>query len=242
MLQFVADVTHRARPGTGSVIDHAIPPQEVETVLAECVEATGKIDEMRRETTLARRNVQPETAPAPLGVASGTESSTCSPSKRTSGLGINGRHELHFLPKFAKHLGGQHVTAVARAALDSHVRIAQLHLRHVSPNQQFDTGKPSNSDIMATGRSKRGWCVAVIAAEPLASLTLARAPCRHTDWPHDLSAYGQGENNGGAVRQPFPDVCMCLSMVWYLQDTDSESGGTWCAVAGLHFIISFTAA
>jgi hypothetical protein len=44
--------------------------------------------------------------------------------------------------------------------------------------------------------------------------------------PHDLSAYGQGKGNGGAIRQPFPDLCMCLSMVWFLGDTDSESGGT----------------
>lgn len=155
--------------GAGSVIDHAIPPQEVETVLAECVKGTSKISEMRRKTMLTRRNVQPEAAPASAGVAVDTESN--GPSERTSGVGINGRHELHFLPEFAKHLGGQHVTAVARAALDSHVRIAQLHVRHVSPNQKVDTGKPSNTDIMASGRSKRGWCVAFIAAESFALLT-----------------------------------------------------------------------
>eukprot|EP01043_Picozoa_sp_COSAG02_P085206 COSAG02_NODE_22893_length_736_cov_1.601256_2_plen_63_part_01 len=44
-----------------SVIDHAIPPGEVEIVLAECVEATGKIHEMRQKTGLARRlSVLPE--------------------------------------------------------------------------------------------------------------------------------------------------------------------------------------
>lgn len=161
------------------MIDHAIPPEDVESVHAECVEATEKIQSMRRAAIAARK------------IGDGGEVT---------------RNELHFLPKYAKHLGGAHMTAVARAALDSHVRIAQLHVRHVPPNQAVDTRKPSNSDIMASGRSKRGW---------------------HTDWPHDLSAYGQGENNGGAVRQPFPDICMCLSMVWYLQDTDSESGGTW---------------
>jgi hypothetical protein len=41
----------------------------------------------------------------------------------------------------------------------------------------------------------------------------------HTDWPHDL---GQGTN--GAMRQPFADICMCLSMVWYMQDTGVNSG------------------
>ena len=29
------------------------------------------------------------------------------------------------------------------------------------------------------------------------------------------------------------DVCMCLSMVWYLSNTGAESGGTWC-VPGSH--------
>ena len=63
------------------------------------------------------------------------------------------------------------------------------------------------------------------------------AAVRRRDWPHDLSACkwkslaspfasllkeragyadGQGESHAGAIRQPFPDVCMCLSMVWYL--------------------------
>ena len=34
------------------------------------------------------------------------------------------------------------------------------------------------------------------------------------DWPHDLSAYGAGNEfgNAGTIRQPFPDVCMCLSV------------------------------
>ena len=49
----------------------------------------------------------------------------------------------------------------------------------------------------------------------------------HTDWPHDLSDRG-GQAQGGPIRQPFPDVCMCLSMVWYMIDADSSSGGTFC--------------
>ena len=83
---------------------------------------------------------------------------------------------------------------------------------------------------------------------PLPGRQQLTAAVRRRDWPHDLSACkwkslaspfalllkerpgcadGQGESHAGAIRQPFPDVCMCLSMVWYLTDTDSESGGTW---------------
>jgi hypothetical protein len=65
-------------------------------------------------------------------------------------------HELHFLPLFAPHLGNPLVTAVARAVLDSHVRVAQLHVRHVPPDQE-ETGEPSNAAIMPSGRYKRGW-------------------------------------------------------------------------------------
>ena len=65
---------------------------------------------------------------------------------------------------------------------------------------------------MPSGRQWRGW---------------------HTDWPHDLSSYGQGARHAGAIAQPFPPVCLCLTMVWYLSDTDSESGGTW-VVPGSH--------
>ena len=48
------------------------------------------------------------------------------------------------------------------------------------------------------------------------------------DWPHDLY---QGTN--GAMRQPFPDVAMCISMVWYMIETTPDTGGTW-VVPGSH--------
>ena len=85
---------------------------------------------------------------------------------------------------------------------------------------------------------------------PLVSSLIAdRAP--GSDWPHDLSdrSQGPGGAQGGPIRQPFPDVCMCLSvsahcpcvvfpspqtkplplhmqMVWYMIDAGSASGGS----------------
>ena len=81
--------------------------------------------------------------------------------KVSGGVGMIGnregaKNELHFLPLFAPHLGSPLVTAVARAALDSHVRIAQLHIRHVDPDGE-ETNDPGNSAIMPSGRLKRGW-------------------------------------------------------------------------------------
>ena len=41
-------------------------------------------------------------------------------------------------------------------------------------------------------------------------------------WPHDINHVA-----GGHVAQPFPDVCMALSTVWYLTDVGPENGSTW---------------
>jgi len=113
------------------------------------------------------------------------------------------------MPLYAQHLANPVITAVARHVLDDHMRIAQLHPRVI------DADKPDeSSDAAHRSAATRGW---------------------HTDWPHDLSAYGMGDarDNAGCIRQPFPDVTMCLVMIWYLSDVDENSGGTW-AVPGSH--------
>ena len=42
--------------------------------------------------------------------------------------------EALFLPQFTPHLGNALVTGIAREMLDTHVRIAQNHIRHVVPH------------------------------------------------------------------------------------------------------------
>ena len=120
-------------------------------------------------------------------------------------------NDIVWLPKYAVFLANARITAIAKAVLDDHLRIGQLHLRHISgtsedgsPGGWFGTGRP---DL-------RAW---------------------HTDWPHDLSAYGGGDpdTNVGCIRQPFPDVTLGLTMIWYLTDVDEDSGGTF-VVPGSH--------
>lgn len=48
--------------------------------------------------------------------------------------------ELLFLPQFAPHLGNAAVTGVARAMLDTHVRVAQNHIRHVMGSSDVALG------------------------------------------------------------------------------------------------------
>jgi hypothetical protein len=45
----------------------------------------------------------------------------------------------------------------------------------------------------------------------------------HTDWLHDL----YDRDRAGRIRQPFPDVTMCLSTLWMLSPFSAENGGTW---------------
>ena len=74
-------------------------------------------------------------------------------------------NQVLFLPKFQQYLSHPLVVCIARALLDTHVRIAQTHIRHVPPDGTGNAGA-SNSTPMPCGRLQRGW---------------------HTDWPHDLS-------------------------------------------------------
>ena len=111
---------------------------------------------------------------------------------------------------FAQYLAAPRVLQVARAILDPHIRIMQTEVNKSS--------RPSENPISEEQLRRRGW---------------------HSDWPHDLTAYGPNEEQPwkhcGAVAQPFPDVCMALSTVWYLgpEDVTPFNGGTW-VVPGSH--------
>jgi ectoine hydroxylase-related dioxygenase (phytanoyl-CoA dioxygenase family) len=111
---------------------------------------------------------------------------------------------------FAEYLAEPRVLKVAKAMLDPHVRIMQTEVNKSS--------KPAGEKLTEEQLRRRGW---------------------HSDWPHDLTAYGPSDEEPwkhcGAVAQPFPDVCMALSTVWYLgpEDVTPYNGGTW-VVPGSH--------
>ena len=111
---------------------------------------------------------------------------------------------------FAEYLAEPRVLQVAKAMLDTHVRILQTEVNKSS--------KPAGEPLSEAQLRRRGW---------------------HSDWPHDLTAYGPNSEEPwkhcGAIAQPFPDVCMALSTVWYLgpEDVTPYNGGTWI-VPGSH--------
>ena len=134
-------------------------------------------------------------------------------SVRRAGLPPKPPNDIVWMPSYVQHLTHPVVPGVARRVLDDHLRIAQLHTRIIATDGD---GTPGGfGSVEHRGRAdSREW---------------------HTDWPHDLSAYGRDDPtaNVGCVRQPFPDVAMCLVMIWYLTDVDEDSGGTWI-VPGSH--------
>ncbi len=110
----------------------------------------------------------------------------------------------------AEYLAAPRVLRVARAMLDPHVRILQTEVNK--------SARPVEGPFSGEKLRGRNW---------------------HSDWPHDLTAYGPDSERPwkhcGAVAQPFPDVCMCLSTIWYLgpEDVTPHNGGTWI-VPGSH--------
>ena len=176
----------------------------------------GRVAAVRDEVIAAQRIIEGNIA-AIRDLQSGRTGSAIPPVElrpvRRAGHPPKPPNDIVWLPRYARHLANPVVTALARRVLDEHLRIAQLHLRIIEADRPDGT-LGGFGPVQSRGREFRGW---------------------HTDWPHDLSAYGAGDpfHNVGCVRQPFPDVTMCLVMIWYLTDVDAESGGTW-VVPGSH--------
>ena len=133
---------------------------------------------------------------------------------------IIGKHpkivnEIVWMPNYARYLSSNFISSFVKEILGEHIKIAHLHTKKAP---QINTIKkrikisndPFGLPRLINGNKKaREW---------------------HTDWPHDPWAYGGGVKgeNIGCLKQPFPDITMCLVMIWYLTDVDENTGGTFC--------------
>ncbi len=197
------------------VVDDVIPPDDVagiraevdaaETTIADNMAAIRQLLDASPDSTRSVQALKAALATAP-------PETELRPVRRV-GRPPKPPNDIVWLPRYAPYLAHPVIAAVARRVLDDHLKIAQLHLRPI---------------VGASGGAPGGFGSAKIRG---------RADTRewHTDWPHDLSAYGSDQplQNAGCIRQPFPDVTMCLVMIWYLTDVDADSGATW-VVPGSH--------
>jgi len=130
-------------------------------------------------------------------------------------------NDIVWMPNYAKYLSNSNLINIAKNLLDDHIKIVQLHSKIIqSSNFKNLLNVEIGNDDLGLPRLYKG---------------PKTARDWHTDWPHDPSAYGGGNPNEniGFVRQPFPDVTMCIVMIFYLNDVDENSGGTWL-VPGSH--------
>lgn len=197
------------------VVDHVIPPDEVDAIRKEAEAAHATIE---RNKQGIKKLFEPEGANAEE-LLNGKAAANDVELRRVRRVGHPPKspNDIIWMPLYAKHLANPVITSLARYVLDDHLRIAQLHMRFIDTNKA--DGTPGGFNFGGPNKNR------------------GRADTRewHTDWPHDLSAYGNKDpyHNVGCIRQPFPNVPMCLVMIWYLTEVDENSGGTW-VVPGSH--------
>lgn len=122
-------------------------------------------------------------------------------------------NDIYWMKKYSSFLADEHVVNFAKNILDDHLRISQLHPKVLAEKNSFSSVTIANDNfglprIKTGNENTREW---------------------HTDWPHDPWAYGGNneDENIGCIRQPYPDITMCLVMIWFLTDVDTKNGGTW---------------
>jgi len=183
------------------VVEKVIPEDQVSTV-RESVHHGRLLLKQDREAEQNKRLEQERRRNPDTPIGSGPVRPPMAPDAELCDIARN--------QTFAEHLTEPRVLRVAKAMLDTHVRILQTEVNKSS--------KPADEALSKEQLLHRGW---------------------HSDWPHDLTAYNPTSEEPwkhcGAIAQPFPDVCMALSTIWYLgpEDVTPYNGGTW-VVPGSH--------
>lgn len=191
------------------VVDHAIPVHRLAAVRESVLEGRERLLKVREAESVARVALGLPGRSGEQPDTSSGPSASGDPDPDRPPMPPPELNDITEQQVFGECLVEPRVLRVAKTMLDTHVRISQT--------ETFKSSMP-RKNATPEQLQGRGW---------------------HSDWPHDLTAYGPTSQRPwmhcGAVAQPFPDVCMALSTVWYLgpEDVTPFNGGTW-VVPGSH--------
>ena len=196
------------------MIENVIPSEEVQGIRQEILEAQEKIQDNIKliKKILNKNNFNEKDLLENKSVQLRSVGRIGRPSKPPN--------DIIWMPKYAKHLANTSIVKIARDLLDDHIRIVQLHPKIIFNTPEDKSSISIQTDNLGLPRIYKG---------PVTARDW------HTDWPHDPSANGGKDPNEniGYIRPPYPDITMCLVVVWYFNDVDENSGGTF-AVPGSH--------
>ncbi len=197
------------------LLDNVIPQNKIDLIRQEIINAQFQSSQNVKniQKLVKNKNIKEKTLLNNRKVFLRSVGKEGSPSKPVN--------DIIWMPNYAKHLSNSKLIELVSNLLDDHIRIVQLHPKIIPPS---NTNHLLNVEI---------------GTDNLGMPRLYKGPPNardwHTDWPHDPSAYGGGNPNEniGFIRQPFPDVIMCVVIIFYLNDVDEKSGGTW-VIPGSH--------
>ena len=118
-------------------------------------------------------------------------------------------NDLIWMPKFCKIMSNSIILNILHHVMDGHVRMSQIHPFLIRTNYNKDEFYFKNDlfqapRIISNLKNSRDW---------------------HTDWRHDPWGYGLKKfSNIGSIKEPFPDVTMSLTVIWYLSDSINQNG------------------
>lgn len=213
--KLIEESFHSIKNNGFCVIDNIIPNKEITLIREEIIKAQKKSSENIKaiKTIIDKKNLSEKEL---LRITKIQLRST-----GREGRPLKPPNDIVWMPNYAKKLANLNLVNIASKILDNQIRIAQLHPRIIPITSPKDESNiVIRNDLLGLPRIDKG---------------SSNVRDWHTDWPHDPSAYG-GNNpneNVGFVRSPYPDVTMCLVMIWYFNDVNKDSGGTW-VVPGSH--------
>ncbi len=197
------------------LLENVIPQNKIECIRQEIINAQIQSSQNIKniQKLVKNKNIKEKTLLNNRKVFLRSVGKEGSPSKPAN--------DIIWMPNYAKYLSNSKLIQLLSNLLDDHMRIVQLHPKIIPPS---NTKNLLNVEI---GNDNLGM--------PRLYKGPPNARDWHTDWPHDPSAYGGGNPNEniGFIRQPFPDVTMCVVIIFYLNDVDEKSGGTW-VIPGSH--------